>query len=118
MLVHSLIVAIGGSLGALARYATNTWMARHLPSVFPYATLSVNLAGSFFLGLLLGGNFAHWLILLLGTGFMGAFTTFSTFKLECVLLKEQRLWRLIWLYVVLSYGGGIVLAYFGYEVIQ
>ena len=73
------IVALGGALGAALRYAASELIATES---FPYATLSVNLVGSFLLGIvvaltqnLLSTNLA----LLLGTGVLGAFTTMSTF---------------------------------------
>lgn len=96
-----LLVAVGGALGAVARYQTTAWLARlAYPSTFPYGTLAVNVAGSFLLGLLLGFGAESRLAvpptlrIALGAGFLGAFTTFSTFSyetLEVLRLGEPRL---------------------------
>ena len=84
------IVALGGSLGATLRYAVSEWVS---VDSFPYATLSVNLVGSFLLGVLAVGLAQNLLsanmALLLGTGVLGAFTTMSTFSVETVQMFEQ-----------------------------
>lgn len=85
-------VALGGAVGALARYLTGLGMVRLLGHGFPFGTLVVNVVGSFFMGVLvvalahLGGNrFAP----LLMTGLLGGFTTFSAFSLDAVTLYER-----------------------------
>ncbi|WGW05252.1 fluoride efflux transporter CrcB [Tropicibacter oceani] len=85
-------VALGGALGASARYLTGLTAARLLGKGFPWGTLIVNIAGSFAMGVLvvllahLGGNrFAP----LLMTGLLGGFTTFSAFSLDAVTLYER-----------------------------
>ena len=81
----SVLVGIGGALGALLRYATT---ARLDVEAFPYGTLAVNVLGSFGLGLLtFSGVGGDWL-LLLGVGACGAFTTFSSFAHDTVRLVE------------------------------
>jgi len=89
-----LAVALGGALGAVSRYAVSGWVHHYYPSVFPWGTLTVNSVGSFALGLLavtLNKYFSELelLRLLLMTGFLGAFTTFSTFSYQSVLLVQQ-----------------------------
>lgn len=85
-------VAIGGALGASARYMTGIAMARLLGKGFPWGTLTVNVVGSFAMGVLvvalahLGGN--RWAPLLM-TGVLGGFTTFSAFSLDAVTLYER-----------------------------
>lgn len=92
-----LIVAFGGSLGAISRYATvmfaqNVWGLR-----FPYGTLIVNTLGSFLAGFfltLLVGRFSaeeYWRLFFF-TGFLGAYTTFSSFAAESLFLFEQGQW--------------------------
>jgi CrcB protein len=77
-----LVVAAGGALGSLARYAVAVALP-HGRSGLPVGTLLVNLAGCFLLGLLVGARpDARWLRPFLGTGVLGGFTTFSTFALE------------------------------------
>ncbi len=85
-------VALGGALGASARYLTGLGMARLMGKGFPWGTLTVNIVGSFAMGVLvvvlahLGGNrLAPFLM----TGVLGGFTTFSAFSLDAVTLYER-----------------------------
>lgn len=114
MILNSLLVAAGGFFGAIARYGMSQWVGKRVQSVFPYGTLSVNLAGSFLLGLTVGSGLSTSVILLLGTGFLGAFTTFSTFKLESVRLAMKKQWNLLVRYLGVSYTLGILLGFLGY----
>ncbi|MBM7651036.1 fluoride efflux transporter CrcB [Neobacillus cucumis] len=106
-------VAIGGFFGAISRFGLSTLIKGKYPTTFPFATLLINLLGSFLLGIIVGGNLGNSLRLLLGTGFMGAFTTFSTFKLETIQLHIQRKWNVMILYIASSYLFGILLAFLG-----
>jgi CrcB protein len=74
-------VAVGGALGATARYAVGVALAAYPGR---YATLAVNVLGSFALGLVVFGGVGSTPALLLGTGFCGAFTTFSSFAVATV----------------------------------
>jgi len=92
----SLLIAIGGALGALARYGVNTVIVNATGGRFPWATLAVNVTGSFLLGVVLRAfegtpNFNAWRALL-AIGFCGAYTTFSTFSYESVRLMQERQW--------------------------
>ena len=78
------LVAVGGALGAAARYL----LATHWSSRFPWSILAANLAGSFGLGLLLGSA-SPGLVLFAGVGFCGALTTFSTFALDTIILARE-----------------------------
>ncbi len=111
-----LLVSAGGFAGAVARYWICSRIAKRLRGSLPYGTLTVNLAGSFLLGVLWGGGADVRLMALLGSGFMGAFTTFSTLKLESEALLRQGESRTAWLYLGLSYTLGLLLAYLGYIV--
>lgn len=113
-LFHFAMVGAGGFLGAIARFKVSGYMSNKFPSMFPYGTLAINLLGSFLLGLLLGHIEYSAILLFAGTGFMGAFTTFSTLKLDSVRLLEARAWLLWVLYTAFSYTFGILLAYLGY----
>ena len=113
-LASSLTVALGGGMGAWLRFIAG----RLIPSAtFPYATLTVNLLGSFAMGLLAawlartGGN--EGLRLLLGVGVLGGFTTFSAFSLEIVTLVQRGAIALAALYVAVSLFGGIVALFLG-----
>jgi len=87
-----LLVALGGALGAVARYLTGLAALRLIGPGFPWGTLAVNVAGSFAMGLL-AVTLAHWgqtrLAPLLMTGFLGGFTTFSAFSLDALTLWER-----------------------------
>ncbi len=87
-------VAGGGALGALGRYGISVLLANNIGKIFPFATLLVNILGSFLLAALFAwcqyqDDNHHQVWLFLGVGMLGAFTTFSTFSLEVVLLAEQ-----------------------------
>lgn len=90
-------IALGGALGALGRHFMISQMAHWFGpalSGFPIGTLSVNVLGSFVMGLLVEVMALTWsppaeLRTLLTVGFLGAFTTFSTFSMEAVLLYER-----------------------------
>ena len=89
-----LAVALGGSLGAVARYAVYVLTMRLAGPSLPFATFAVNMFGSFVMGLLVEAFALRWslsppLRLLLATGFLGAFTTFSTFSLDLWVLIER-----------------------------
>jgi CrcB protein len=92
-MLHSLIpVALGGAIGASARYAVNVAAVRLVGHGFPWATLAVNIAGSFLMGVLVIW-FAHRdltrLAPFLMTGVLGGFTTFSAFSLDAVTLWQR-----------------------------
>jgi CrcB protein len=110
-----LAVAIGGTLGCWARYAMTLLVQGVFGSAFPYATLSINVIGSFFMGLIFTGTLERIAVgphLRLGilTGFLGGFTTFSTFAMETLLLAEQGETGKSALYIVLSVAVGVAAA--------
>lgn len=89
-----LLVAIGGALGSMARYGAAAGVNRWAQSAFPWGTLFVNIAGSFLIGLLMvwlmkAGEWRENARLLLVTGIMGGFTTFSSFSWETWKLIED-----------------------------
>ena len=90
---ETLWVGAGGLAGAVARHLVSTWVTTWLGSAFPYATFLINVTGSFLLGLLVGMLQGHAVSpivpLSLGVGFLGAYTTFSTFTYETVRLLED-----------------------------
>ena len=94
LLRNMLFVALGGALGALARFGVANMVHALWPSRFPFATLAINLSGSFAIGLLYvliaerAVLHADWRSVAM-VGFLGAYTTFSTFSLESVTLLEH-----------------------------
>jgi len=120
--VTLLFVVIGAIVGAPARYlADRAVQARH-DSVFPWGTFAVNVAGSFILGLTIAGAASYGLsphvVALVGTGFCGALTTYSTFSYETVRLAQDG-WRFYAVAnVVASVVAGLGAAFFGAAVAQ
>lgn len=88
------VAALGG-LGALGRFAVDMAVSARWPSDFPFGTLAVNLSGGLALGMLVGLDVAGDAILLLGTGLLGGYTTFSTWMFETQRLAENGEWRLM-----------------------
>ena len=87
LLKDSLVVGLGGFLGAVARFLVGTWIVNRYGAAFPWATLVINVTGSFVLGLL--GTLLLNRVLIhpnwrlgVAVGFIGAYTTFSTFEYE------------------------------------
>ncbi|WP_194097936.1 fluoride efflux transporter CrcB [Marivivens aquimaris] len=103
MIWNTLIVALGGGIGAAGRYLTNVGVMRLVGPGFPFGTVTVNVVGSFLMGLLVilladkGGNkYAPFLM----TGMLGGFTTFSAFSLDAVALYERNEILLAGVYVL------------------
>jgi fluoride exporter len=84
-----LMVLLGGAIGAPTRYLTDLAVQRLHSTVFPWGTWTVNVAGSLVLGVVAAASSPGWLLTLVGTGFCGALTTFSTFGFETVRLVED-----------------------------
>ena len=89
---HVLLVALGGAVGSVARYGVGVAAARWFGLAFPWGTLAVNVIGGLAMGLV-AARIApdnENLRLLVGTGLLGGFTTFSAFSLETVRLMEHQ----------------------------
>jgi fluoride exporter len=87
----ALLVAVGAAVGAPARYLTDRYVQSRHDSVFPWGTLAVNLVASFVLGVIVGAGShasAHTAALV-GTGFCGALSTYSTFGFETMRLTQE-----------------------------
>jgi CrcB protein len=111
------VLVIGGALGAPARYLVDGWIEPRVRSVFPWGTFVVNVTGSFVLGVVTGLALYHGLgdvpRAAIATGFCGAYTTFSTFSYETVLLVETSEHRRAVANVVGSVTVGLVAAGLG-----
>lgn len=118
-----LLVALGGALGSMGRYAISAWaLADQLAWRFPVGTFLVNILGSLLIGLLGGLVVKHqWFSpevrLLLITGVLGGFTTFSAFGLETFYLIRRGELGIAIAYVASSVLLGLILVWLGYALI-
>ncbi len=101
-----LAVAIGGAMGAVARYGLSGWVMTWSAGAFPWGTLTVNVLGSLLIGALLHLGLERMLLsaemrLIWVTGFCGSLTTFSTFSFETLELLRDQQW--------LAAGGNVLL---------
>ena len=108
------LVGVGGAIGAVLRYMIGEW----LPDGFPWGTLTVNLLGSFLLGVIIGMSISPEMGLLLGTGIMGAFTTMSAYSIDLVELFESSEYGTAASYLLITLLGCPLLAYGGMKLIQ
>ena len=112
MVVQVSSMGLAGALGALARYLFSRYVAAHTRALFPLGTFLINLSGSFLIGLVAGlvnqHLFSPSLQLILATGFLGGYTTFSTMSWESVQLARGGTMRLSLLYL----GGSLLLGLF------
>ena len=111
-----LMVALGAALGAPARYLTDRVVQSRHESVMPWGTLSVNVVGSLILGALTGAGAAvsPGAAALLGTGFCGALTTYSTFSFETWRLVEEECYGTAVANVVASVAATLAAVVVGY----
>ncbi len=110
-------LAVAGAFGAVLRYAVDHAFQRRARSDFPLGTLVVNVTGAFLLGLLVGSADHHGLstawVTVLGTGLVGAYTTFSTFTFDTVRLLENAEWGATAINIAASLGAGLTAAALG-----
>ena len=111
-----LLVGVGAAVGAPLRHLADAVVRARLDPVFPWATFAVNVAGSLLFGALIGaaGALPPGLGALLGTGFCGALTTYSTFGYELVALAERRATPTAVAYLAGSVASGILAAAAGW----
>ena len=118
-----LAVAAGGAFGAVARYLVMVQVGHWLGTGFPFATLTVNIVGSFILGVLVELMALAWspppeLRALLVVGVLGAFTTFSTFSMDVVLHMERGELGLTLTYIVASVALCVVAFFAGLHLVR
>lgn len=115
-------VLIGGAIGAISRYGVSLVLPTSDGTRFPWATFTVNLIGCLLIGLVLGLVTKEVLnkqyLPLLVTGFLGGFTTFSSFGLETFLLFQNKQFALMLYYVLGTNLAGLLLVFAGYRVIS
>ncbi len=113
-----LIIGLGGFLGANARFLLQQWLANYWGTSFPYGTLFINVSGSFVIGLFLTlatGRLA-WppeYRLFVAVGFLGGYTTFSSFSYETLRLLEQGQWGAAGWYFLGNTGLGMIAVFLG-----
>lgn len=116
-------VALGGAIGASARYGIYLLTSRAIGDGFPWGTVIVNLLGSLLLGglvsfMALKGAFSPELRALLVVGVLGAFTTFSTFSMDVVFLAERNAMGLLAGYLLMSIVGAVLAFWAGMRLIR
>ena len=117
-MVRFLLICLGGAIGTAARYGVSLWAGKALGAGFPYGTIAVNVVGSFLLGAIMYVGLSTELIsgttrLVLGTGVMGGFTTYSSFNYETIQLVRERSFRLGLIYVSATLMGCFVAGLLG-----
>jgi len=114
------LIGIGGLLGSTVRFLLGTFIKSRIKkgSYFPYGTWMINSIGSFLLGLLanlyLTNRISDWIWFLVGIGFCGAYTTFSTFAYETITIVEAKKGKVAWFYVIASVLSGVSAAGIGF----
>ncbi|MBN8034879.1 fluoride efflux transporter CrcB [Vibrio vulnificus] len=116
-------IALGGAFGACSRYLVSELCVVLLGRGFPYGTLTVNVVGSFIMGLLIAAFESELLATepwrqIIGLGFLGALTTFSTFSMDNVLLMQQGAFFKMGLNVVLNVTLSITAALVGFQLLK
>jgi CrcB protein len=112
-----MLLVLAGGVGTLVRYSISTFFAAG-----SYTTLIINVSGSFLIGILFElfsfGLISDLTRLILITGFLGAYTTFSTFSLESIILLSSGAYLQALCYILLSNVGGIFAAFGGIRLVQ
>ncbi|MBX4892525.1 fluoride efflux transporter CrcB [Rhizobium bangladeshense] len=122
-MIQALLVAVGGAIGSLLRYFVGQWALRLMGPAFPWGTLAVNVVGCFVIGVLAEliarkFNASLELRLLLITGFLGGFTTFSAFSLDAISLFERGEAVAGGIYVAASVGLSMVAVFAGLAIMR
>ncbi len=113
-----LLIMLAGGLGSGLRYGLGGLVHRYLPASYPWGTLAVNLAGCFLFGVLWALAEGRWTIspemrAIILIGFLGGFTTFSSFAFETTQFLRDGQWLFAGINVVVQNGLGILLLYMG-----
>ncbi|EGR3456263.1 fluoride efflux transporter CrcB [Vibrio parahaemolyticus] len=116
-------IALGGAIGACSRYLVSEFCVLLLGRGFPYGTLTVNVVGSFIMGLLIAAFESEILATepwrqVIGLGFLGALTTFSTFSMDNVLLMQQGAFFKMGLNILLNIVLSISAAWIGFQLLM
>ncbi len=113
-----ILLSVGGACGAVFRYILGLFFSKKISAPFPIAMLLVNVLGSFGLGvsyrLIPNHTYEDLVFMTIAVGFFGAFTTFSTFSMEAVLLLRAKRWLACVAYVTLTIIGSVVMFAVGF----
>ena len=120
-MVTLVAIALGGAVGSVLRYLLAVWVHDRMPGGFPYGTLSVNIIGSFLIGVVFviiqsrfpGSEIVRASVIV---GLLGGFTTFSTFSLETLTLIQTGYWASAVLNIIVSVLSCIICAFLGMEI--
>lgn len=107
-----IIVGVGGAFGSVTRYVIGKYISKHAKSQFPLGTFIINITGALLLGLLTGLQTSKTLYVLLGDGFLGAYTTFSTFMYEGFNLFQDMEKLNAFIYII----GSLIIGIMGYAI--
>ncbi len=122
-MLNMLAVALGAAIGANLRYGITLWATQRFGPLFPYGTLLINLLGCLSIGVLLtlASNrlsMSEPMRLLLVTGLLGGFTTFSSFGYETYVMIQEGRWQAAALYVVVSVLLGLLAVFIGAALVK
>ncbi|MCS6839549.1 MAG: fluoride efflux transporter CrcB [Roseiflexus sp.] len=117
-LINIIAIAVGAAIGANLRYGLSLWAAQRWGASFPYGTLIVNVIGSFLIGLVLALATTRLTLsepvrLLIVTGLLGGFTTFSSLSFEAYSLIMSGSWQAAGIYLAGSFGLGMAGVFLG-----
>lgn len=117
-LTNILAIAVGAAIGANLRYSLSLWAAQRWGASFPYGTLLVNVIGSFVIGFVLvlattRLSLSEPMRLLIVTGLLGGFTTFSSLSFEAYTLITNGSWQAAGIYLAGSFGLGMIGVFLG-----
>lgn len=118
MIWNIVLVGIAGVCGALVRYIVSNFINSRNESRFPWATMFINILGSLLMGIVIGLSLNNKYGLILTVGFLGSFTTFSTFIRESFTLLNERNILLFITYISLSYVISIICCFLSITIIQ
>jgi len=112
-----LLIGAGSFAGGIFRYLLSQYVQVNSFSIFPFGTLTVNIVGCFFIGIVFGlvgkGHVSHEMKLFLATGLLGGFTTFSAFSIETFdLFRNGHFWFAT-IYILLSVFVGLAATFIG-----
>jgi len=117
-----LAIGAGSFIGGVCRYLLSLWIHAKMASQFPLGTLTVNIIGCFFIGIVIGffdkGLVSHEWKLFLATGVLGGFTTFSAFSIETLTLFREGNSSYALLYILASVLLGLLATYVAYLMVK